>query len=47
LGWGLGRVTSGSIIQMDLHKQNNKLVSALWCIDEPHPYMDSQDLSQP
>jgi hypothetical protein len=28
LGWGLGWVTSGSIIHMDLHKQNNKLVSA-------------------
>jgi len=28
LGWGLGRVTSGSIIHMDLHKPNNKLVSA-------------------
>jgi hypothetical protein len=27
-GWGLGRVTSGSIIHMDLHKPNNKLVSA-------------------
>ncbi len=25
---GLGRVTSGSIIHMDLHKKNNKLVSA-------------------
>jgi len=28
LGWGLRRVTSGSIIHMDLHKPNNKLVSA-------------------
>jgi hypothetical protein len=27
LGWGLGRMTSGSIIHMDLHKPNNKLVS--------------------
>jgi len=26
LGWGIGRVTS--IIHMDLHKPNNKLVSA-------------------
>jgi hypothetical protein len=25
LGWGLGRVTSGLIIHMDLHKPNNKL----------------------
>jgi hypothetical protein len=28
LGWGLGRVTSGSIIHIDLHKQNNELVNA-------------------
>ncbi len=28
LGWGLGRVTSKSIIHIDLHKLNNKLVSA-------------------
>jgi hypothetical protein len=28
LGWGLGRVISGSIIHIDLHKPNNKLVSA-------------------
>jgi hypothetical protein len=27
-GWGLGRVTSGSIIQANLYKPNNKLVSA-------------------
>jgi len=27
-GWGLGRVTNKSITQMDLHKPNNKLVSA-------------------
>ncbi len=27
-GWGLGRVKSKSIIHMDLHKPNNKLVSA-------------------
>jgi hypothetical protein len=26
-GWGLGRVTSGSIIHTVLHKLNNKLVS--------------------
>jgi len=25
--WGLGKVTSGSIIHMDLHKPNNKLVN--------------------
>jgi hypothetical protein len=45
LGWGLKRVTSGSIIHMDLHKLNNKLVSVwfehFWCIDEPQTYMDS------
>jgi len=28
LGWGLGRLTSDSITHMDLHKPNNKLVSA-------------------
>jgi hypothetical protein len=27
-GWGLGRLTSKSITHMDLHKPNNKLVSA-------------------
>jgi hypothetical protein len=26
--WGLGRMTSKSIIHMDLHKLNNKLVNA-------------------
>jgi hypothetical protein len=28
LGWGLGRLTNNSIIHMDLHKPNNKLVNA-------------------
>jgi hypothetical protein len=28
MGWGLGRLTSRSIIHMDLRKPNNKLVSA-------------------
>jgi hypothetical protein len=28
LGWGLGRVTNESIIHIDLHKPNNKSVSA-------------------
>jgi hypothetical protein len=28
LGWGLGRLTSKSIIHTELHKPNNKLVSA-------------------
>jgi hypothetical protein len=50
-GWGLGRLTSKSIIHMDLHNPNNKLVSAqlehLWCINEPHAKMDSQDSSRP
>jgi hypothetical protein len=27
LWWGLGQVTSRSIIHMDIHKSNNKLVS--------------------
>jgi hypothetical protein len=32
LEWGLGRVTSRSIILIDLHKPNNKLVNGL-CAD--------------
>jgi hypothetical protein len=28
LGQGLGRVTSGSIIHTNMHKQNNKLINA-------------------
>jgi hypothetical protein len=28
LGWGLGWVTSESIIHTDLHKPNNKLINA-------------------
>ncbi len=28
LGWGLGRLKSKSIIYMDLHKPNHKLVNA-------------------
>jgi hypothetical protein len=43
--WGLGRLTSKSIIHTDLHKLNNKLVSVqsehLWCTDEPWANMDS------
>jgi len=27
-GWGLRQVTSGSIIHIDLHKPNNRLVNA-------------------
>jgi len=27
-GWGLGRLISNSITHMDIHKPNNKLVSA-------------------
>jgi hypothetical protein len=38
-GWGLGRLKSKSIIHMDLHKPNNKLVNAklkhFWCMNEP------------
>ncbi len=49
--WGLGRLTSNSITHMDLHKSNNKLVSAqlehLWCMDESWANMNSQDLAQP
>jgi hypothetical protein len=50
-GWGLGRVTSASIIHTNLHSSNNKLVSA-WlkhfkCMYEPQAYTDSQNSSQP
>jgi len=27
-GWGLGRLANNSIIHIDIHKPNNKLVSA-------------------
>ncbi len=44
-GWGLGRVTSGSITHTNLHNPNNRLVSAwlehFWCSDETRTYMDS------
>ncbi len=47
LGWGLGKVTSGSIIHTDLYKPNTKLVSAylehFWCINKSQAYMNSQD----
>jgi hypothetical protein len=37
--WGLGRMTSESIIHMSMHKPNNKLVNAwlghFWCTDKP------------
>jgi hypothetical protein len=29
-GWGPGRLTSKSISNMNMHKPNNKLVSASW-----------------
>jgi len=49
-GWGLGQVTSRSIIHTNLHKPNNKLVSAwlkhFWCMDKPRAYTDSQDSPQ-
>jgi hypothetical protein len=41
---GLGWTTSGSIIHVDRHKPNNKLVSAelehFWCTDEPRANTD-------
>jgi hypothetical protein len=46
-GWGLGQVTSRSIIHMDLHKPNNKLISAtlehFWCTNKPHANINSQN----
>jgi hypothetical protein len=51
LGWGLRRLTSKSITHMDLHKPNNKLVSAqlehFWCTDEPRANTNSQDSPWP
>jgi hypothetical protein len=48
---GLGQAMSRSIIQMDLHKPNNKLVSAelehFWCMDEPWANTNSQDSPWP
>jgi hypothetical protein len=45
-GMKLGRMTSKSTIHIDLHKPNNKLVSAwlehFWCMDKPQTNMDSQ-----
>jgi len=49
--WGLRQVIIRSIIHMDLHKANNKLVGAwlehFWCTDEPWAYIDSQDSPWP
>ncbi len=51
LGWGIGRVTSGSIIFMNLHKSNNKLVNVwlehFWCTNKSRAYTNSQDSPQP
>jgi hypothetical protein len=50
-GWGLKRVTSKSIIHMNLQKPNNKLINAwlehFWCTDKPWAYTDSQNSSRP
>ncbi len=44
-------MTNESIIHTNLHKSNNKLVSALlehfWCTDQPWAYIDSQDSPRP
>jgi len=49
--WVLRQSTSESIIQTNLHKLNNKLVSAwlkhLWCTYEPWAYTNSQDSPWP
>ncbi len=50
-GCELEGLTSKSIIHTDLHKQNNKLVSAqlehFWCTDRPRANTDSQNSSWP
>jgi hypothetical protein len=49
--WGLGQMISGSIIHINLHKPNNKLVNVwlehFWCINEAWAYINSQDSSRP
>jgi hypothetical protein len=51
LRWRLRRMTSGSIIHTNLHKPNNKLISAwlehFWCMNEPWTYINSQDSPRP
>jgi hypothetical protein len=48
---GQGRMTSESVIHVNLHKLNNKLVSAwlehFWCMYKPWAYMDSQNSPWP
>jgi hypothetical protein len=48
---GQGRMTSESVIHENLHKLNNKLVSAwlehFWCMYKPWAYMDSQNSPWP
>jgi hypothetical protein len=50
-GWGLWRMISMSIIHMNLHKLNNKLVDAqlehFWCMDKPWINTDSQNSPRP
>jgi len=50
LGWRLKWVTNRLIIHMNLHKLNNKLVSAwlehFWCTDKSRAYTNSQDLAR-
>ncbi len=51
MGWGLGRLTSKSIIHTNLHKPNDKLLSVqlkhLWCTNEPQANTGSQDSPRP
>ncbi len=46
-GWGLRWVINESIIHINLHKPNNKLVNVwlkhFWCMDEPRVYIDTQN----
>jgi hypothetical protein len=49
--WGPGRMTSRSIIHMNLHKPNNKLVNVylehFWCTNKSRANTDSQDSPRP
>jgi hypothetical protein len=48
---GLGQAIIASIIHMDLHKPNNKLVNAqlehLWCTDKPRTNINSENSPRP
>jgi len=50
-GWGLGRLKINLITHTNLHKPNNKLVSAylehFWCTNEPWANIDTRLTTAP